>query len=617
MIRRLWLVLLAAIAALALAAPAQAANCSVATAQGSTGPANWQSYCWIDFSTYNDTAARSASGQNYSLTLSDGTLMTFNMKVSGVAIGAVTAPSWSGASVGNSAFTGIAGSPVLYSSATGTTTIAFSSIVLTPPAGATAATQYMFVAADGESTNDSESLAFKTNGANWVQLDQAGPISGATYPTTSGIGTNTFTETGVAGTVGAYIVGSNTPTAVTTTMVSGGLEGAMFAIRFATIKLNTTITGARANAADQFTYAISSTTSGAALVSGATSGAGLGPFTQLALNASSGVPLTLAQTMAAGSVSTLAHYREVLTCTNATGGSSTVMPSGVVSASYSFGTLQFGDIVTCNFVDTPYPHLTLQKALAASGRQFTGDQFTMQVSQGATVVATATTTGSGATITTGVTPQAQVTAGTAYTFGEIGAGSTNLAQYSSAMACTNLNASSTTVLPTSVGGNISPAVGDVVTCTITNTKRATNATLTAVKTSALISDPVHGATNPMAIPGAIVAYSFTVANTGPASVDANSVFLVDTLPSAIHVGTAANATFTQGSPTSALTFAPATDIKYSNAASAPASFAACTYTPVSAYDPAVKFVCLNPKGTMAGSTGTAPSFTITIQGQIG
>ena len=77
--------------------------------------------------------------------------------------------------------------------------------------------------------------------------------------------------------------------------------------------------------------------------------------------------------------------------------------------------------------------------------------------------------------------------------------------------------------------------------------------------------------------------------------------------------TAASPSFAQGSPTSGLTFTAGTDIKYSNAASAPASFAACTYTPVATYDPAVKFVCLNPKGTMAGSTGTAPSFTLTIQ----
>jgi uncharacterized repeat protein (TIGR01451 family) len=156
----------------------------------------------------------------------------------------------------------------------------------------------------------------------------------------------------------------------------------------------------------------------------------------------------------------------------------------------------------------------------------------------------------------------------------------------------------------------------VVTCTITNTKRAANATLTIAKTSTVISDPLNGATNPKAIPGAIMRYNLTVTNTGPSAVDLNTMVLIDALPGQILVGTAASPVFTQGATTSALTFNAGTDIRYSNSAIAPASFAACAYAPVAAYDPAVKFVCLNPKGTMAGSTGTPPGFTITIQGQV-
>jgi hypothetical protein len=94
------------------------------------------------------------------------------------------------------------------------------------------------------------------------------------------------------------------------------------------------------------------------------------------------------------------------------------------------------------------------------------------------------------------------------------------------------------------------------------------------------------------------------------------MFIVDTLPLQISVGTAANPLFMQGSPTSGLTFSSATDIRYSNSATRPASFAACTYTPAASYDPAVKYVCLRPRGTMAGSTGVPTSFTISIQAQI-
>lgn len=613
-LKKLFAALAALFAALCAASPAMAANCYYATAQGSTGPADWQTYCWLDFTGYSETTARSASGQNFSFTLSDGTVMSFNLKVSGAAMTAATSPSWSGSAVGNTAFLGIAGRPIMYQTAAGTTTIAISSIALTPPAAGTISA-YMFVAADGEFSNEGELLRFQTNGGNWQELDRAGPISGSTYPTTSGTGTNSFTETGAAGTVGAYIMGSTSPTSVTTTLVGGGLQGAMFAVRFASIRLNTQISGARANPADQFTFSVNTTGTGSTLATGTSSGTGLGPFTSAALSSSAAIPLTLNQTMAAGSVNSLSHYRSALTCTNTATGSSTPLPTNVVTTAYNFGSLQFGDAVQCTFTETPYPHLTLTKALAASGRQFSGDQFTLTIAQGATVVGTTTTTGSGATVSNGSTPQVQLSADTAYSLSEAAAGTTTLGQYTATMSCTNA-ATSSTVLPTAAGGSVTPQMGDVIACVITNTKRGSNATLAIAKSSTLVSDPVNGTTNPKAIPGAVVRYSFTVQNSGPTATDSNSVFIVDSLPAQISVGTAASPVFTQGSPTSALSFSAASDIRYSNAATAPASFAACTYSPVATYDPAVRYVCLRPQGSMAGSTGTPTSFTLSIEGRV-
>jgi uncharacterized repeat protein (TIGR01451 family) len=596
---------------------ATAASCSIATSQGATGPSGWQTYCWIDFSSYNDTLARSGSGQTFSLTLQDGTVMTFNLKVASTsALDTTAAPSWSGAAIGNTAFIGIAGQPILYQTNDGTSaTITMSNIKLTPPPGATGGTQYMIVAADGESTNGGESVSFQTNGGNWVQLDQAGPTSGSTYPILSGVGTNTLTATGVAGTVGAYIGGTSTPTTVTTSLVGAGLEGAMFAVRYASVRLYTQISGVRLNTADQFTFSINSTLTGTALAAGATSGSGTGPFTAAALTPASAVPVTLVQSMAGGSVNALSHYRSSLTCTNSFG-SSTPLPSGVITSSYSFGPLQYGDVVQCTFAEVAFPHLTLRKALAASGRQFAADQFELNIDQGATSIATITTTGTGATIANGTTAQTQLVPGTAYKLYEDGAGTTALSQYTSTMACTNANGGSTTTLPATPGGTITPAVGDIVTCTITNTKRAANALLTILKSSTLVSDPVNGTTNPKFLPGAIIRYTFTVANTGPSTVTNNSVWLIDALPSQVRVGTASSPIFTQGSPTSGLTFTAGTGIRYSSSATAPTTFAGCTYTPTSAYDAAVKFVCLNPRGTMAGSSGTPPSFTLSIQAQL-
>ncbi len=618
---RAWAIMFA-VCAWAWAGPALAATCSAATSQGAA-PSAWQTYCWLDFSTYDDTVARTTAGQNFSYTLSDGATLTFTVKTSTTSpvVTSIIAPSWTGAAVGNTAFLGIPGKPILYQQAGGTTVVTISSILITPPPGAPAVTAYAFVAADAESTNQNESLAFNTNGGNWVLLDSVDPISGTLFPTTTGVGTQTFTETGVAGTVGGYIVGSNSPTTVTTTLVGGGLQGAMFAVRFASIRLNKQIVGGRVNAADQFKFDIAATSTGTSLASGTSTGTSNGPFTAAAVSLASGIPLTITESMAPGSVSALAKYNSKLDCINGASGSSTPLPSNLTTASYSFGSLQFGDAIQCTFTNTAFPHLQLVKALGAGGRQFNTDQFTVNILQGTTIptpiVATATTTGTAATVSTGATPQTQVVAGTVYSFAENPSGSTVLAQYTSALTCTNVAPSSTTVLPTVVGGSITPQMGDVITCTITNTKKAANATLTIVKSSTLVSDPVNGAVNPKAIPGAIVRYSLVVANSGNLPVDNNSVFIIDSLPAELSVGTAAAPIYTNGTPSSALTFAAATDIKYSNAAAAPANFAACTYTPVAAYDPAVRHVCIRPQGAMAASTGAGlPNFSISFLAQI-
>jgi uncharacterized repeat protein (TIGR01451 family) len=55
-----------------------------------------------------------------------------------------------------------------------------------------------------------------------------------------------------------------------------------------------------------------------------------------------------------------------------------------------------------------------------------------------------------------------------------------------------------------------------------------SAILTVTKTSLVTSDPVNGASNPKAIPGATVAYTLTIANSG--SADASSVAVVDQIP---------------------------------------------------------------------------------------
>jgi uncharacterized repeat protein (TIGR01451 family) len=334
---------------------AAASTCYPATSQG-TAPNDYQDYCWLDFTAYNDTLAQGA-GQPFSYTLPDGSTLSFTLKVTtnkaNPAIVATASPSWSGAAIGHTGFIGIAGLPVLYEGTSGSTvTATLTNITVTAPPGSGATVTYDLVGADGESTNSGETLSFTTNGASWVQLAQI--ANGTLYPTVAGVGTATVTETGVAGTVGAYAFGSlNNPTQVSTTMVGNGLEGAMFAIRYASLALNVQYATARAFTTDQFTYSIKNS-SGTALATGTTTGASLGPFTAAVVDTdAAGFPFVVNEVMAAGSTGTLANYVESLTCTNlTTGSSSTTLPTNQAVTTYSFPALHYGDAVSCLFTNT-------------------------------------------------------------------------------------------------------------------------------------------------------------------------------------------------------------------------------------------------------------------------
>ena len=124
------------------------------------------------------------------------------------------------------------------------------------------------------------------------------------------------------------------------------------------------------------------------------------------------------------------------------------------------------------------------------------------------------------------------------------------------------------------------------------------------------------------IPGNDVIYKITATNSGQGPTTTDSIFLVDALPPQLEfyngdiddTGPATAPVIFSQSGTS-LTFNPATDMKYSNAAAAPASFAACTYAPAAGYDPAVKFICFNPKGQLLAATPN-PNLSFQIRARI-
>jgi len=124
------------------------------------------------------------------------------------------------------------------------------------------------------------------------------------------------------------------------------------------------------------------------------------------------------------------------------------------------------------------------------------------------------------------------------------------------------------------------------------------------------------------IPGNDVIYNIEVQNVEESRPDDDSVFVIDALPANISFF---NGDIDDGGPLSNpvafidngsnLTFNFATDVRFSKSAAPPSNFDDCTDTPSAGYDPTIRFICFNPKGSFATGTPT-PSFTLQFRAQI-
>lgn len=108
--------------------------------------------------------------------------------------------------------------------------------------------------------------------------------------------------------------------------------------------------------------------------------------------------------------------------------------------------------------------------------------------------------------------------------------------------------------------------------------------------------------NAFRTPGNDVELTATVTNIGTGDSDPDSIFAVVSI-------SADNSFFNGATPAfggiigfatnaPALTFDPATDLGFSDAAAAPSSAGQCTYAPAPGYDPQVRHVCLSPRGSL-------------------
>jgi hypothetical protein len=503
------------------------------------------------------------AGQFFSINLSDGSTIEFTMTgttTNSGTLNAVPAPAWTGGAVGNTAFLTIPGSPILYTSTNGSNvTLTMSNIQVTPPAGVVSTGQFKFVVADAESSNNGESLTYTTNGGGWTLEDIVGPTDGGTtYPTVSAYGGSSFTVTGVAGTVGAHIVGTLSPTTVTVNLQAGGLQGVMLALQYATVSTNKVITGTRANAADQFNYVVKATSNSAVLAQNTSTGATSGPFMAAVATLSSGVDVTVSEQMAPGSVSNLSQYTTSLTCTNGASGSPTVMPTAQPVTSYRLGSASYGDAVSCTFTNTAKPAtVTVQKVTMGA----VGGAFTFARTNLASVPPSITTTAMGTATPAAPTAINVNTLNTNVTVAETLAAGFTL----TSATCTDANSAVTGNPATfgTVSGNVLtiPAANvkaaAQIRCTFTNTVNAPTVAVQKITLGAAGGAFTFAQTNLRATPAAITTLTTSTAyptTLSPVAVTTtgNAVTITETLATNFTISSAScvdnNATVS-GNPT--------------------------------------------------------------------
>lgn len=153
-----------------------------------------------------------------------------------------------------------------------------------------------------------------------------------------------------------------------------------------------------------------------------------------------------------------------------------------------------------------------------------------------------------------------------------------------------------------------------------------NATLTVtglmpslflLKFASVISDPINNSVNPKAIPGAILAYTVRLTNSGPGTVDSGTVVITDALSNDLDlfVGDLGGpgsgpVIFTDGTPVSGLAWtftglgSPGDSVEFSQ------NGTVWTYTPVpdlNGFDATVRHIRLRPTGAMNAAGGGNPS----------
>jgi len=179
-------------------------------------------------------------------------------------------------------------------------------------------------------------------------------------------------------------------------------------------------------------------------------------------------------------------------------------------------------------------------------------------------------------------------------------------------------------------------IGDIISATATRKSDVSSFDLTSefsmsytasaalpnlqVAMSVDVYDPLSAGV--YALPLNEVVTTLSVVNEGIGDVDAGSINLVIPISSDLAFY---NGDFDDTGPetgaviftdtSSGLTFDSAVNLAFYNGATKPADFAACTYSPVAGYDPAITYVCVNPSGAMLAGDPD-PAFEIQFRSRM-
>jgi uncharacterized repeat protein (TIGR01451 family) len=276
---------------------------------------------------------------------------------------------------------------------------------------------------------------------------------------------------------------------------------------------------------------------------------------------------------------------------------------------FGFGVLVAGVEVTTNIVNG-----------------FAGDSFKVTATDATNTVVGSGNTGGGSTATTGVIGLITNSTAEKFTFAQ-SATSGTLANYDTAWSCTR-NGASDPSLPSGAAGNsnsVTVGVGDLVSCTITNTAKPVS--LSLLKKA---GTPVDVNGDGLVDAGDTIAYTFAVTNTGEIEMD--NVGVTDAKVGPVSCPPAANALAPGDEVTCTATYtitkADVAAGSVDNTATATGSVAgtgsttvtsplSSTSTPTTAPDPELTLVkSVLPTSVNAAGQGVTYSFLITNSGNV-